>query len=131
MKLQKRENRGQNSKAIYNRQSWDVPNRTRKRESPHDEVRNGIVADEPGTSSHSVKPSSVPARKKTKSASSNVTKRGGKGKLKKGKLKRRLPTRRLPTRNRIQNSRVVDVTSPALASQHGKCRVVFNFRPKH
>ena len=132
MQLPYRENRGKNSKAIYNRPSWSCPNRSRKRDSPHDEVRNGIgVDDELGTSSQSVKPSSAPARKKTKSARSNVTKRrGGSGKLKSSRR----------TRNRSQNSRVkdmscsrvdVDVTSTALASQHGKRRVVFNFRPKH
>ena len=132
MQLPYRENRGKNSKAIYNRPSWSCPNRTRKRDSPHDEVRNGIgVDDELGTSSQSVKPSSAPARKKNKSARSNVTKRrGGSGKLKSSRR----------TKNRSQNSRVkdmscsrvdVDVTSTALASQHGKCRVVFNFRPKH
>ena len=132
MQLPYRENRGKNSKAIYNRPSWSCPNRSRKRDSPHDEVRNGIgVDDELGTSSQSVKPSSAPARKKTKSARSNVTKRrGGNGKLKSSRR----------TRNRSQNSRVkdmscsrvdVDVTSTALASQHGKRRVVFHFRPKH
>ena len=67
MQLPYRENRGKNSKAIYNRPSWSCPNRTRKRDSPHDEVRNGIgVDDELGTSSQSVKPSSAPARKKTR-----------------------------------------------------------------
>ena len=67
MKLPKRENRGKNSLAIYNRQSWTGPDsacRTRKRNSSQDDVRNEIgVDDEIGTSSQSVKPSSTPGRK--------------------------------------------------------------------
>ena len=130
MKLPKRENRGKNSQAIYNRPSWNGPDRTRKRDSPQDDVRNGIgVDDELGTSSQSVRPSSTPARKKSKSTSTNVTRRRGTGKLKSRSRRRNTQNSRVKD---MSCSRVdVDVNSTALASQNGKCRVVFNFRRKH
>ena len=86
MKLPERDNRGKNSQAIYNRPSWDGPDQTRKRNSPHDDVRNkNGVDDEVGTSSQSVKPSSTPARKKSKSTSTNVTTRKRERKIKEQK----------------------------------------------
>ena len=135
MQLPERDNRGKNTQAIYNRASWDGPDHTRKRNSPHDDVRNkNGVDDEVGTSSQSVKPSSTPAQKKSKSTSTNVTTRKGKGKLK-SKSRRRNRTQNCHVKD-MSCSRVdVDVNLTAQASQqsNGKCRVflisVLNTRP--
>ena len=75
MQLPERDNRGKNTQAIYNRPSWDGPDQTRKRNSPHDDVRNKIgVDDEVGTSSQSVKPSFTPARKNPRAQMAQIVK---------------------------------------------------------
>ena len=129
MKLPKRDNRGKNSQAIYNRPSWNGSDRTRKRNSPQDDVRNEIgVDDETGTSYQSVKPSSTPARKKSKSTNGTNLKGGGKLKSKK---RRKNKTKNCHVNDRSCSRVDVDVNLTAQAEQqsNGKHRLVFNFRP--
>ena len=114
MKLQPRETCGKHSHAIHNRQSWTGPDsacHTRKRYSSQDDVRNEIgVDDEIGTSSQSVKPSSTPAQKKSKSTNGTNLKGGGKLKSKK---RRKNKTKNYHVNDRLCSRVDVDVNLTA------------------
>ena len=121
MKLEHRENRGKNNHALYGRSSWtgpDIASRTRKRGDD----------DEIPTPSHSVKPSSSPARKKSKIG---VT-RKGKSKLK-NKRRRNISTQKCHVTDRSGSCVDVDVnyTDQAETKSNGNSCVVSNVRPSY
>ena len=134
MKLEHRKNRGKNNHALYSRSSWTGPDsacRTRKRTSSNDHVRNETgVDDEIPTPSHSVKPSSSPARKKLNSTEGATRK--GKGKLK-SKRRRKNVTKNCHVTDR-SGSRVdvdVNLTDQAKQQSNGNSCVVSNFCPSY